>query len=172
MAQYEVLSVALSEMEIVRDETGETVALHVRSGDRRICIAEVQSRQDVRRVVPIGLSLPLHTGATGLAILSALPDADRESYLESAVLTAKERKTLRADLKDAVANGWSYQSSTWAKGVAGWATPIRGGGELKGALSISGPSGRWTLSAMRRYMHLGLAAAERISLGTGQARHG
>ncbi|MGA2513582.1 MAG: IclR family transcriptional regulator [Candidatus Limnocylindrales bacterium] len=167
-AQYEVLGVALSEMEALRDETGETVALHVRSVDRRICIAEVQSRQAVRRVVPIGLSLPLHVGATGLALVSALPEAERESYLSGLTLSASEDRALRANLKEVVARGWAYESNTWAKEVAGWAVPIQSAGELRAALSVSGPYLRWTQSAMRRCLPAGLTAAERIGIGIGR----
>ena len=51
-----LMTTIVPEMERLRDATGETVSLHVRSNDLRVCIAEVQSLESVRRVVQLGWS--------------------------------------------------------------------------------------------------------------------
>ena len=66
---------ALPALTRLRDETGESVQLYVRQGDRRICIAALESPHGLRTIVPMGASLPLDVGSAG-AILSA-PDPGR-----------------------------------------------------------------------------------------------
>ncbi|WP_334143392.1 IclR family transcriptional regulator, partial [Rhabdothermincola sp.] len=51
---------ALSEL---RDRTGESVQLYVREGDRRVCIAALESPHGLRTIVPMGASLPLGVGS-------------------------------------------------------------------------------------------------------------
>ena len=46
----------------LRDETGEIVQLYVRDGDRRVCIAALESPHGLRTIVPMGASLPLDAG--------------------------------------------------------------------------------------------------------------
>src|SRR5215470_8104426 len=60
----------------LRELTGETVALHVRRNGDRVCIANAESRHQVRRVVPVGATVPLHTGATGEVLLAFASPAD------------------------------------------------------------------------------------------------
>ena len=61
---------ALPALTRLRDESGESVQLYVRQGDRRICIAALESPHGLRTIVPMGASLPLDVGSAG-AILSA-----------------------------------------------------------------------------------------------------
>ncbi len=60
---------AQSVLDGLRDRSGETVSLHVRREDSRVCIAHAESQHSVRRVVPIGATVPLHVGATGAMLL-------------------------------------------------------------------------------------------------------
>ena len=61
---------ALPALTRLRDETGESVQLYVREGDRRVCIAALESPHGLRTIVPMGASLPLDVGSAG-AILSS-----------------------------------------------------------------------------------------------------
>ncbi|MGZ4683600.1 MAG: IclR family transcriptional regulator, partial [Acidimicrobiales bacterium] len=60
---------AMAALTRLRDETGESVQLYVREGDRRVCIAALESPHGLRTIVPMGASLPLDVGSAG-AILS------------------------------------------------------------------------------------------------------
>ena len=130
-----LLDVAPVHMDWLRDRTRETISLHVRVAGHRVCVAEVQSPEEVRRVVPVGLTLPLHTGATGIALLAHLSDEDRTAYLETLDETDRERladaieKTRRA--------GYASAVDALARGVAGLAAPIKAAGSAVAVVSVS-----------------------------------
>src|SRR5690625_2772858 len=63
-------SVLLPEMERLRDHIGETISLYIRHGHERIRIQAVQSNHPIRRVAPIGVSLPLSVGASSKVLLA------------------------------------------------------------------------------------------------------
>ena len=102
-----LMTTIVPEMERLRDATGETVSLHVRSNDLRVCIAEVQSLELVRRVVPIGLVIPLHFGATGRVLLAfALPDFI-STYMAKLGLAPTAERVLLKELELIREQGWS-----------------------------------------------------------------
>jgi DNA-binding IclR family transcriptional regulator len=57
-------------MEKLSETTGETIVLAIRSGMYAVCISSMESRRLIRVVIENGRTLPLHTGATGKAILA------------------------------------------------------------------------------------------------------
>lgn len=69
----------------LRDETGETVGLHILEANRRIVIDQVQSRETLRRTyTEVGQPLPLHQGAPGKVLLAFASDKGAyESRVES-----------------------------------------------------------------------------------------
>jgi DNA-binding IclR family transcriptional regulator len=158
-----VIEVAVPPMVHLRDQTHETVSLHMAVGDRRVCIAEVQSTKDVRRVVPVGLSVPLHYGATGEVLLAFLPEAASDGYVASLGLEAGQSRKLVNRLRAIREHGWAMASDTWSKGVAGLATPVRSPDGTVYALSVSGPSSRLTPELMSALVHTVQAAGQAIS---------
>jgi DNA-binding IclR family transcriptional regulator len=158
-----LIAAALPEMEHLRDMTGETVSLHVRAGENRVCIAEVQSREAVRRVVPVGLTVPLHLGATSSAILAFLAADDRTRVTTTAKLTDPEVEALERRLQNVRDHGIASAVNGWQSGVAGMGAPIFDERGVVGALSVSGPSSRLTLERMDQLADQVRAAAHRIS---------
>ena len=55
-------------LERLRDATGESVQLYVRDGERRVCVASLESPHGLRTIVPMGASLPLDRGSAGRAL--------------------------------------------------------------------------------------------------------
>ena len=147
------------EMERIRDATGETVSLHVRSDDKRVCVAEVQSFNSVRRVVPVGLIVPLHFGATGHVLLAALAPADLRNYARTHFENEGDGRTLVTVVETVRSRGWAMAVDSWVDGLSGLAVPISDGEQIVASLAISGPSTRWTPEAMRRKLDLVLEAA-------------
>lgn len=49
----------------LRDVTEESVQLYVRQGDRRVCVAALESPHGLRTIVATGASLPLDRGSAG-----------------------------------------------------------------------------------------------------------
>ena len=59
-------------LERLRDATGESVQLYVRRGDRRLCVASLESPHGLRTIVPVGASLPLDVGSAGKVLRGEL----------------------------------------------------------------------------------------------------
>ena len=55
---------------VLRDATGESVQLFVRSGDERVCVASLESPHGLRTIVPMGAALPLDRGSAGRVLTS------------------------------------------------------------------------------------------------------
>ncbi|HEY8474778.1 MAG TPA: IclR family transcriptional regulator, partial [Natronosporangium sp.] len=65
----------------LRDRTEETVTLSYRVNTERVYAAQVESPQPVRMTITVGMRAPLYAGASGRAILAAMPEAEFEEYL-------------------------------------------------------------------------------------------
>ena len=147
------------EMERLRDTADETVSLHVRSGEQRVCVCEIQSTQSVRRVVPVGLIVPLHFGATGIVLLAGAPAAFVQAYVEKLGVAADAERVLLLQIAEARVRGWAMAEDSWIAGLAGLAAPVMDGDRLAASLVISGPTFRWNRETMARCIHALLDAA-------------
>ena len=124
-------------LEALRDATGESAQLYVRRGDRRLCVASLESPHGLRTIVPVGMSLPLGVGSAG-KVLGAGPGAMGARWAES----VEERE----------------------RGVASVSAPVRdAAGEVVAAVSVSGPIERTTRAPGRRYAEAVLEAAAAIA---------
>lgn len=126
-------------LERLRDTTGESAQLYVRSGDgrTRVCLATAESAQGLRTIVAVGAVLPMDKGSAG--------------------------KVLSGDPK-ALARGWAESVEEREPGVASVSAPVVSGGKVLAAISVSGPVGRTTRQPGRRYAGpVATAAAELAS---------
>jgi len=156
-----VLGISLPVLQELRDASGETASLHVRVGDRRVCLAVIESRQEVRRVITVGFSLPLLSGATGQTLLANLLPAEQVALM--ADLAPTERGTLAARLAEIRRSGYAWATGTAIQGVSGVAAPILNDDGVVAVLSVSGPSFRWTEDQMRSFAPTLAAAAQHVS---------
>jgi DNA-binding IclR family transcriptional regulator len=77
----DIRSLARPELESLRDRTGETVHLAIRSGDEMVYIDKIESLKVVRMASSIGTRVALHSTSVGKSYLSALPAADFEALI-------------------------------------------------------------------------------------------
>lgn len=122
----------------LRDGTEESVQLFVRDGDRRVCIAALQSPHGLRTIVPLGASLPLGLGS-GARVLSG----------------------------EVGSEGWTQSVGEREAGVASVSAPVLDRGLIVAAVSVSGPIERTTKHPGRRYGEAVVAAAARIQRDAG-----
>lgn len=122
----------------LRDGTEESVQLFVREGDRRVCIAALQSPHGLRTIVPLGASLPLGLGS-GARVLSG----------------------------EVGVEGWTQSVGEREAGVASVSAPVLDRGLIVAAVSVSGPIERTTKQPGRRYGEAVVAAASRIQREAG-----
>ncbi len=135
--------VALAEL---RDVTGESVQLYVRDGDRRVCIAALESPHGLRTIVPMGASLPLDAGSAAHVLRESVPMGtesvpNRRLWVES----VEEREA----------------------GVASVSAPVFDDARVVAAVSVSGPIERTSRHPGRRYAPAVVAAARRIEVDAG-----
>ena len=148
----------------LRDLTDETVSLHVRVADERVCIAGAESSQVIQRVLTIGEPVSLVLGPSGKVILAFLPDEERARIVARA---DAETKRLERDLNRARRDGFLIVTSDRTPGVGAIAAPIRDAGGAVGSITIAGPEERWSPPAMRRVAPALLDAATAISTEIG-----
>jgi DNA-binding IclR family transcriptional regulator len=132
-------------LERLRRETGESVQLYVREGDRRVCVAALESPHGLRTIVPLGASLPLEVGSAG--------------------------KVLRGE-PAALARGFAESAGEREAGVASVSAPVRDeAGAVVAAVSVSGPIERTTRRPGRRYADAVKRAASAVErAAAGEAR--
>jgi DNA-binding IclR family transcriptional regulator len=136
LSALDLPALARPALEALRDATGESAQLYVRRGDRRLCVASLESPHGLRTIVPVGMSLPLDVGSAG--------------------------KVLRGDIAT-LERGWAESVEERERGVASVSAPVRNeAGDIVAAVSVSGPIERTTRAPGRRYSAAVLAAATTV----------
>lgn len=140
-------TIAKPYLEELRDLTGETVQLSIRSGDVQVILDGVEGHGAVVLRVKLGRALPLHVSVASRAILASMDDADVDAYLSrntplrgftDKTLTAVEavRKEVRAIRERGYATSLGdFNPSTAALGFA--LQDVHG--HPHGAVVIGGP---------------------------------
>lgn len=116
----------------LRDATGESVQLYVRSGDERVCVASLESPHGLRTIVPMGAALPLDRGSAGRVLTG--PTA---GWVDSVEERERGVASVSAAVRDA-------------------------DGQVIAAVSVSGPIERTTRSPGERYGEAVEAAARAV----------
>ena len=116
----------------LRDETGESVQLYAREGDRRVCVASLErAGGGLRDTVPVGAVLPLGQGSGGKILLAWVGNGARPAGVEA------------AELEEIKVRGWAESVAEREAGVASVSAPVFGpGGDLRAAVCASGPVSR------------------------------
>ena len=130
-----VAEAARPALEALRDDTGESVQLYVRDGDRRLCVDSLDSPHELRTIVEVGARLRLDVGSAGRLLLGSGTGA----------------------------NGWVASVEERAPGVASVSAPVRGAdGAVAAAVGVSGPIERTTRRPGARYGESVVEAARRV----------
>jgi DNA-binding IclR family transcriptional regulator len=127
--------VARPALEALRNRTGESAQLYVRRGERRLCVASLESPHGLRTIVAVGASLPHTVGSAG--------------------------QVHRGDA-EATRRGWAQSVEERERGVASVSAPVRRSGEVVAAVSVSGPIERTSRAPGRRYAAAVVEAAEAV----------
>ena len=144
-----LLERASPHLERLRDRTCETVVLSKRQGVRVIYLAVLESPQIIRCTVPAGTLRPVHSTATGKALLSVLGDAERDRILDDAGMprltprTVTSRSVLEAELAASRARGWFDNEGESVSDLRAVALPVQIGND-DFAVTIMGPMPRMT----------------------------
>ena len=134
-------------MQRLRDETGETIILARRSANRVLYVDVVESVQPLRYSAQPGQLKPLHTTATGRAILGSMTEQERRSWFARAKPKARTSNTMLhpakfdADIEAARQRGFYLTVGEHDSDVSALSCPAWLGGELY-VIAIAGPTPR------------------------------
>jgi DNA-binding IclR family transcriptional regulator len=164
--------IATREMERLRDSSEETVCLCKRVGLKKIIVEEVRSHHGIKFEYGKGYSSSFHSGATGIALLSHLAEADLEKLIERVELvqetpdTVVNKNQLRARVSEARQNGYAISFGEVTPGTASLSVPLQDG-TSSFALTVVGPASRFFPKTMLAETQ---AAARRIEAAVGVRR--
>ncbi len=129
--------------------SGESAALYVREGDRRICLHRHDSNQSIRHSARVGDTMPLDLGAPGRVIL-AFSGQSGSVYEE-----IRQR-------------GYHATHGERDPQVSSIAVPVyREGNILFGAMGLAGPTQRFTDEAITGHLEILRVAARKLSTALG-----
>jgi DNA-binding IclR family transcriptional regulator len=167
-------TVALPFMTQLRDWTGETVSLNVRTGFERLCVDQVESRHEVRWVARVGVPSPLYAGATGWALLAHMSEPELRAYLSKVKLspltphTVVDHKALRRELLNVRANGYAISREDRILGLAGISAPIFDRtGSAYATITVGGRADRLDSNAFKSWAASMKEAARKITEQSG-----
>ncbi|MCW6507820.1 IclR family transcriptional regulator [Lichenifustis flavocetrariae] len=162
------LELATEDMTQLRDDLGESVALHVREGYDVVCVQFVEASHPLTVRFVLGERSPIHLTAPGLLHLSEMPDLQWAALVEAAVranpnLPGETPESLAERIDLARQDLTAVSDQTFQKGVRGMATSIRDmNGAFVGTLSVVAPTSRLSLAELRRRRPDLMTCAQRI----------
>jgi IclR family transcriptional regulator, acetate operon repressor len=140
---------AAPELRALRDLTGETTYLACLDGLEVLSLERVDGAHSQRSAAAPGQRKPLHCTSQGKAILSALPEEQREALVKSLTLapltpnTITTRRQLLAELEASAQRGYAVDDEEIALGVRCVGAPVvDAAGRVRGAISVAGPAYR------------------------------
>lgn len=138
---------------------GETVNVYVRQDLTRVSIAQEEGTATVRNVVEVGRPMPLTAGAASYVLLAADPEVVDQLVAADPELDGGQ---LRERVAGAARDGYAISDGDREIGAAAAAVAVhsRRDGRVLAALSMSGPSSRFTGERLEAGL-AGLRAAAR-----------
>jgi IclR family acetate operon transcriptional repressor len=143
-ARNDVIRLAPARLQQLRDDSGETVALHWRVDHARVCMLEILSVRPLHIASGVGNAYPLVAGASGKAILAYLPTVDVDEIIRAnRSLTKHERSALEQELGTTRERGYALSAAETVPGASAIAAPILdANGHAVAAINLTGPIDR------------------------------
>ncbi|MEV8225351.1 IclR family transcriptional regulator [Streptomyces sp. NPDC079167] len=128
----------------LQQRLGQTVHLAVLNGDHATYTHKVDPGRAYRIATEVGMRLPLHATAAGLALLSCLPEQEAAALMDGMALTAltartvTSRRALEKKLVTARADGYATDYEEHEQAICSLAVPVLDSeGYPVGAVSVS-----------------------------------
>ena len=141
----DIRTAALPTMIDMRDRSGSTVILAIRSDDFAMCLERLDGHVIINNELRPGTPAPLHVGAVGKILLAAEPESFWDEYAERSGLpsytpfTIVTREVLHETLAEVRESGIAISDEDRLLGMAGVGAPILDHDhDVVGAVSVSG----------------------------------
>ena len=149
--------VAEPHLERLVAEVHESSSVSVLDGEDIVYVARVPTARIMTVSINVGTRFPAYATSMGRVLLSTLPEAELDAYLERVELrplsprTVTSRDALRAALDKVREQGWALVDQELEEGLRSVAAPIRdrSGGTIA-AVNLSAHASRLTIEAARR----------------------
>lgn len=150
---------ALPHLQTLADAFDESVSLYIAVGQSRVCLERIESSRALRTAIAVGDSMPLTAGAGGRALLAWQSEEDVKKQF------AGNFAELGPALKKIRQEGYVVSHGEREEGVSAVAAPVFGhGGALLAALSVAGPSTRFTPELVLKIIAAVTREAKALSL--------
>ncbi|GAA0273987.1 IclR family transcriptional regulator [Halobacterium noricense] len=143
-----LFQVSEAEMNQLARDTGELVTLVIEQAGESVLIHQEHGDQALELGMYPGLTIPLHSHASGKLFLTHMSEERREEVFDRHGLepvteaTITDRNTLLAELEQIRDAGYAYDWDQQVRGMGVIAQPIVVEDELEGVLSVACPTGR------------------------------
>lgn len=162
-------------LEDLREQTHETVILHVRMGTLRVNIEELISNQELRYSGGVGSFAPVHVGSAGKVLLAWLdPDLARKILdydLEQITpTTITDAAALEDELQKVRSDGYAVSLGERIVGLAAVSVPIfsrPGSTDVVASISLIGPEARMPDEKRRELAAVAAGASAGLSARLG-----
>ena len=144
------------EVDALAEETGELVNIAVEEHGRCVYLYRSRGSQSVQLNIYAGARAALNTTALGKSMLAYMSDDRLDGILEPDQLPATtsnsitEPARLREELAKIRDRGYAVDDEERLEGLRCVAAPIRRGGEVLGAISVSAPTSRLTGTRLKQ----------------------
>jgi len=169
MSRRPVRDVAIPYLERIARETGETIILCGLRERQGACLEKVDGHHALRVSYEIGDTYPLHTSATGKAILAYLDLDERRSIIQGGLArltetTITDSNELDREMARIRTDGFSESNGEAIAGTRGIAAPIFSfAGRVVASIGASVPRLRGEGEARRKLIGLLVQAARDIT---------
>ena len=169
-ARFGVRSAALRNMELLAEESEETVNLGVLVKYELFYLEKIQNNDPIRIELQVGHAVPAHCTSMGKAILAYMPPTKLDVLLSKVTLERKtsrsitDMKTLKKELAVIRQRGYAFDNSELIEGVSCVAAPILTSEDVAiAAISVAGPSYRMDPEKISSIIPMVRKAADRTS---------
>lgn len=148
--QVENYDVIREETEELAAETGEIAQFGMEEHQKISYLYKANGDRAVVTASRVGTQQPLHSTSLGKTILAFLPSERSQELIDSIDFTKSTSKTvssrdeLREELERTRERGYGIDDEENFEGLRCVAAPVRDGESIMGAISITGPSSRFT----------------------------
>jgi IclR family pca regulon transcriptional regulator len=161
--------VAQPHLERLSRDLGESTSAAVLDGDDIVYVARVPTRRIMTVGITIGTRFPAYATSMGRVLLSGLPVAESDAYLEAltpvsiTAATLTDRRQLAAELQGVRERGYTIVDQELEAGLRSVAAPVRRDGAVMAAINVSTTSGATPLERIvDEFVPALVAAAEAI----------
>ena len=147
IGNYDIIK---NELDSTAEKTGEVVQFGLEEHGRVKYLYKASGEQGVITASRPGRHSPMHSTSLGKAMLAFLPEERVESILRDRGLHEQTANTItdRSELQDTLVEirecGYALDDEENLNGLRCVAAPVRGGDTVTGAVSITGPTRRFT----------------------------